>query len=97
MDGENPSLTELTQVAALLAERQLFALNLEPIKLGGEQCQRLLGGLRRGGLLLTSLATELKRFLAALLEDRGDLIDKALPGHLKASYICRGGFSQRAV
>jgi hypothetical protein len=38
---------------------QLLALGSEPIKLSREQCQRLLGGLRRGDLLLTSLATEL--------------------------------------
>jgi hypothetical protein len=60
----------------------LFALGSEPIKLSCEQYQRLLGGPRRGGLLLTGLATELKSFVAALFEDRGDLIDKALPGHL---------------
>ncbi len=60
----------------------LFALGSEPIKLSCEQCQRLLGGLRRGGLLLTGLATELKSFVAALFKDRGDLIDKALRGHL---------------
>ena len=44
--------------------RAARALGWEPIKLSREQCQRLLGCLRRGDLLLTSLATELKSFLA---------------------------------
>ena len=69
----------------------------EPIKLGREQCRRLLGGLRRGGLLLTSLATELKSFLAVLLEDRGDLIDKALPGQLNSASISIAVASRNAV
>jgi hypothetical protein len=97
MDEANPSAADLAHVAAFRAERQLFALGSEPIKLSCEQCQRLLGGLRQGGLLLTGLATERKSFVAALFEDRGDLIDKALPGHLPRLHIYRDGFSLRAV